>query len=326
MPVENILEVNNLTVDYRTPKGSLQALRNVELNIPKGSIVGIVGESGCGKSTLIGTLIKLLADNAEIKNGVVNFDGEDLLTLSEPEMRKLRGDRISMIFQDPMTALNPILSIGTQMCDIQNRLGGTRAEKRKRAIDMLAQVGIPDPETRLSQIPNEFSGGMRQRICIAMALMANPDLLIADEPTTALDATLEVQIIHMLQALQANIGCSILFISHHLGVIAELCEEVVVMYAGEVVESGSVEDIFYSPKHPYTSKLLECDPACIDEPTRTLPTIPGEIPNLTDLPKGCIFRSRCDRAIAQCAEERPLMNSIGSSHCVACHLHQVSST
>jgi len=302
---DTVLSVNNLSVDYRTERGAVQALRDVSLAVPRGGIVGIVGESGCGKSTLINAIIRLLAGNAGITGGEMIFEGRDLLGLSPDAMRRLRGDRLSMVFQDPMTSLNPVLSIGAQMRDLQYRNRVSRREKNRRAVAMLEKVGIPDAPSRLTQYPHEFSGGMRQRIGIAMALLAEPALLIADEPTTALDATLEVQIIHLLQALQRDTGCAILFISHHLGVIAELCEQVVVMYAGRVVESGAVRDIFHRPAHPYTARLLECDPARIQKATRELPTIPGDIPDLIHPPTGCIFRERCPHAFDACVTPPP---------------------
>lgn len=223
-----------------------------------------------------------------------------------------------MVFQDPMTSLNPVMTIGRQMTDIQYRDDLSTQEKLARAIRLLDRVGIPDPAEHLKRYPHHLSGGMRQRVAIAMALMTKPALLIADEPTTALDATLELQIIHRLQQLQQDIGCAILFISHHLGVIAELCDDVVVMYAGEVVESGSMREVFLDPRHPYTRKLLECDPARIEAVTRNLPVIPGGLPDLVDLPEGCVFRSRCDVAVDVCTRERPLLD--GASHCVACHV------
>jgi oligopeptide/dipeptide ABC transporter ATP-binding protein len=317
---ENVLTIRDLSIEYQTDRGTLQAMRHVNLDIPRGSIVGVVGESGCGKSTLISSIIRLLAPNASVPNGSIEFEGQDLLKLSQDEMRKIRGTRLSIVFQDPMSTLNPVLSIGKQMTDIQYRDKKTRAEKRARSIDMLARVGIPDPESRLKQFPHEFSGGMQQRISIAMALQAEPSLLIADEPTTALDATLEVQIIHLLKELQSNMECSILFISHHLGVIAELCNHVVVMYAGEVVEQGTVRDVFKNPTHPYTIKLLECDPAAISEKSRSLPTIPGEIPDLVSIPKGCVFKNRCDRPIDACDTITPSWTEFDTGHFVSCHL------
>jgi len=314
-----LLAIDGLSVDFRTAAGRLHALRDVALEVPRGKIVGLVGESGCGKSTLVAALLRLLAANGEVTAGRIDFDGRDLLQLGPAAMQALRGDRISVVFQDPMTALNPVLPIGTQMVNIQYRAGGSRAAKRRRAAEMLAKVGIADGERRLDQFAHEFSGGMRQRICIAMALMAEPDLLIADEPTTALDATLEVQMIGLIRDLQRDVGCSILFISHHLGVIAELCDEVTVMYAGEVVEHGSVRDIFHRARHPYTRKLLECDPARIRQATRQLPVIPGELPDLVDLPAGCVFRERCPLAIPLCATQHPKHERLAAQHLAACH-------
>ena len=329
---DDVLQIENLSIHYDTPRGALKALRHVNLRVPRGKIVGVVGESGCGKSTLISAVIRLLAPNATITSGAIQFDGKDFLALSESAVRNLRGQDISMVFQDPMQTHNPVLTIGRQMTDIQYRNNTSKSEKRTRAIEMLALVGIPDPERRLAQYPHEFSGGMRQRIAIAMALMARPKLLIADEPTTALDATLEVQIIKRLHELQAEIGCSVLFISHHLGVIAELCQEVVVMYAGEVVEQGSVREVFHTPQHPYTKALLECDPAHIKKATRNLPTIPGEIPDLVNLPTGCAFTERCSHAFAACRVNRPAwtavtgVNAAQSEHYKLCHLDKLEGT
>ena len=315
-----VLEIRDLSVEFRTGRGRLKALRHVDLDVPRGEIMGIVGESGCGKSTLISAILGLLAGNGEVTSGKILFEAEDIVTMAPERLRGLRGDRLSVVFQDPMTALNPVLTIGTQMTAIQYRTGRSSAEKAKRAVDMLARVKIPDPASRLSQYAHQFSGGMRQRICIAMALIAEPDLLIADEPTTALDATLEVQVINLLKELQADFGCSILFISHHLGVVAELCDKVAVMYAGEVVERGSVRDIFHHAAHPYAMKLIECDPGRIGQTTRHLPTIPGDLPDLVDVPAGCIFRGRCDRAIARCIEEAPVERHIAAGHWAACHV------
>lgn len=314
-----VLDIRNLSVSYKTPRGDLKALRDVSISVPHGKITGIVGESGCGKSTLISSIIRLMAPNARIDSGEVYFRDTDLLQLPEKQMQSLRGTEISMVFQDPMQTHNPVLTIGRQMVDIQYREKKSGQDKLELAAKMLSLVGIPDPQARLNQYPFEFSGGMRQRISIAMALMARPSLLIADEPTTALDATLEVQIIKRLRELKDEIGCSILFISHHLGVIAELCDEVVVMYAGEVVESGSVRDVFHNPAHPYTRALLECDPGHIKVRTRVLPTIPGNIPDLVDLPSGCIFAERCDRLHDACTG-RPEMKGVAPGHAAACHL------
>lgn len=313
-----VLDIRDLSVNYQTDRGVLHALRNINLRIEAGRIVGIVGESGCGKSTLISTIIRLLSPNATIANGTIRFRGRNLLDLDPDAMRSLRGNEISMVFQDPMTSLNPVLCIGRQMTDIQYRDPRSKGEKRARAIRLLERVGIPDPAEQLRRYPHHLSGGMRQRVAIAMALMTQPDLLIADEPTTALDATLEVQIIERLKQLQRDFGCAILFISHHLGVIAELCDEVVVMYAGELVESGTTRDVFLSPRHPYTKKLLECDPARIQQASRNLPVIPGKLPDLVDLPQGCVFRERCDLSVDICAREQPRLSS--GNHRVACHV------
>jgi len=231
----------------------------------------------------------------------------------------VRGREMSVVFQDPMTSLNPVLTIGRQMRDIQYREGISTAEKDRRAAHMLGRVGLPDPDAKLRSYPHELSGGMRQRVAIAMATLMHPRLLIADEPTTALDATLEVQIIALLQEIQAEIGCAILFISHHLGVIAELCDRVVVMYAGETVEEGPVADIFERPAHPYTRKLIECDPGRLKTRVDALPSIPGSLPDLTDPPGGCIFRDRCDLATELCARQRPPRRSVTPGRWSACH-------
>lgn len=319
---DNVLEVRDLSLDFGSPRGRVHALRNVNLEVPRGRIVGLVGESGSGKSTLAVATIGLLAGNAEVIGGEILFQGRDILKMSERELRSIRGRRAAMIFQDPMTALNPVRSIGTQMVDIQYREEISTAEKRKRAAEMLARVGIPDAESRLEAYPHQFSGGMRQRICIAMALLVEPALLLADEPTTALDATLEVQIIQLLRTLQQEIGCSILFVSHHLGTVAELCDDAVVMYAGEVVERGPIAEVFRNPGHPYTRALLECDPGRIKEKTRHLPTIPGEVPDTLHIPPGCVFRDRCPRAFDRCVRENPPEYGAGDQrdHLARCHL------
>ena len=318
---EHVLDVRDLSVSFRTARGKVRALRHVDINVPRNKIVGIVGESGCGKSTLINTVLRLLAPNAVIEDGSeVIFQGDDVLKMSNSQLTDLRGQRISMVFQDPMTALNPVISVGTQMSDILYRLKIPMAEKRKRAADMLAQVGIPDAQRRLEDFPHQFSGGMRQRICIAMALMMNPSLLIADEPTTALDVTLEAQIIHLMKELREEFECSMLFVSHNLGLIAELCDEVIVMYAGEVVEQGEVHDLFHRAQHPYTRMLLECDPARIEETRQELPTISGSVPDLIDLPKGCIFSPRCPHRYEPCNESPPDHYAVSDQHSARCFL------
>ena len=317
---KNVLRIRDLSVNYQTDRGVLEAIRHVNLDIPKGSIVGVVGESGCGKSTLITSIIRQLDDNADILNGSIEFEKQDLLKLPLDKMREISGTKLSIVFQDPMSTLNPVLSIGRQMIDIQYRDKNSMKRKKQRSIDMLTKVGIPDPRNQLNQYPYELSGGMQQRVSIAMALQAGPSLLIADEPTTALDTTLEVQILKLLKELHEEMGCSILFVSHHLGVIAELCDHVVVMYAGEIVEQGSTYEIFNNPAHPYTVKLLECDPASISKKQNLLPTIPGEIPDLINLSGGCIFKNRCDQSIERCDKVTPILNKFDTHHFVSCHL------
>jgi oligopeptide/dipeptide ABC transporter ATP-binding protein len=314
------LSVEHLDLVYRTEAGPLHALRDVSLDVAPGEIVGIVGESGCGKSSLIQAILRLMPANARIERGRIALDGVDLLKLDPEAMRRLRGDRLSVVFQDPMTALNPVLTIGRQMTDIQYRRNEGQRAKRARAVEMLRRVRLPDPERRLDQYPHEFSGGMRQRIAIAMALMAEPALLIADEPTTALDATLELTTIALLKQLQRELGCAILFVSHHLGVIAELCDRVNIMYAGEVVETGDISSVFRAPRHPYTQRLLACDPARVTERTRHLPTIPGELPDLVSLPKGCVFADRCPSVFEPCRKSPPDFYPIGAGRAARCYL------
>ncbi len=315
-----LLDIRHLSLEFASDRGVAHALRDVSVTVPAGRIVGLVGESGSGKSTLAFSIIGLLASNARITGGQILFKGDDLLGVGPRKMRAVRGAEISVVFQDPMTSLNPVLSIGRQMIDIQHRDRASVAAKRARAVEMLAKVGIPDARSRLNAYPHQFSGGMRQRICIAMALLMRPALLLADEPTTALDATLEVQVIHLLKDLQSEIGCSILFVSHHLGTVAELCDDMVMMYAGEVVEAGPVGEVFRSPGHPYTRALLECEPGRIRERTRRLPSIPGDVPSLLQVAPGCIFAERCRQVFDRCRHEHPEAHVIASAHHARCHL------
>jgi len=317
---DSVLKVRDLAVEFRTRRGVVRALRHVDLSVARNKVVGIVGESGCGKSTLINTVLRLLAPNATVSSGSVCFQGDDVLEMSDTELDGLRGQMVSVVFQDPMTALNPVISVGRQMTDILYRERRSMAEKRARATEMLRLVGIPDASHRLDDYPHQFSGGMRQRICIAMALMMNPALLIADEPTTALDVTLEAQVIHLIRELRKRFECSILFVSHNLGLIAELCDEVVVMYAGEVVEQGEVRDLFHNARHPYTRMLLECDPARIRDVRPELPTIPGSVPDLIDLPGGCIFSPRCPHSFDECARHAPEPYEVHPQHSARCFL------
>ena len=321
-----LLDIRNLSVDFRTPRGRVHALRDVSFTVPRGKVVGIVGESGSGKSTVIWTLTRLLAGNAVIEGGSAVFDGRDVLGLRESAMMDVRGEQISLVFQDPMTSQSPVLSYARQMTDVlYRRRGMGMAEKRARAIEMMRRVGIPDPESRIAQYPHQFSGGMRQRAGIAMALLMDPVLLVADEPTTALDVTMEAQIIHLIRELRRELEATIVVVSHNLGLIAELCDEVVVMYAGEVVETGDVRDIFHRAAHPYTRALLECDPAREHRRTRHLPVIPGDIPDLHHRPAGCVFAARCALATDRCRERQPASFVVSADgHAARCHLLDAS--
>ncbi|MCP1169513.1 ABC transporter ATP-binding protein [Limimaricola litoreus] len=315
------LSIRDLSISYDTPEGRLRAIREVSFDVARGGITGLVGESGCGKSTLMSAILGLLDGAAIVESGEIWLGETDLLTLSRGEMRRLLGDRIGAVFQDPMRSLNPVLTIGRQMTDIQFRHRLSRRTKRERAIEMLHKVRIPDPAARLDRYPHELSGGMRQRVAIAMALMAEPDLLVADEPTTALDATLEMRTIELLRELQQEIGCAIVFITHHLGVVSELCDDTVIMYAGEVVEAGPTRALFEAPRHPYTDLLFACDPARIRERSRHLPTIPGTVPGLIDVPPGCVFAERCPERFAPCGRLHPRPLRVRGSEAVRCHLH-----
>ena len=308
-----LLEVTGLRLSY----GPVQALRGASLTARAGEVIGIVGESGCGKSTLASALIGLPAPGATL-SGELRIRGEDMITTTEARRRELRGDKVAMIFQDPMSAFNPVLTLGQQLVDFQHRARVSRAEKLARARAMLASVGIPDPELVLRRYMHELSGGMRQRAAIAAALMMQPDLLIADEPTTALDVTMEAQIIHLFRELRRQYQGSIVIVTHHLGVVGELCDRVYVMYAGEVVEEGTTDEIYHTARHPYARALIACDPAHIQGPVARLPTIPGRLPDLTAPPAGCAFASRCPQAAPGCAHPVPRVR-LSESHAVLCH-------
>ena len=314
-----LLEVDNLSLQYRTPGGNLQALRDVSLQAHAGEVLGVMGESGCGKSTLAAAIINLLGANAQVTAGQVRYRGRDILTLPADEQRKLRGPHIGMIFQDPMTAFNPVLTIGDQLVDFQHHLPGPVAQKRTNALAMLARVGIPDPTLCLRRYPHELSGGMRQRAAIAAALLLQPAVLVADEPTTALDVTMEAQIIHLLRELRQDYRGAIIIVTHQLGVIAELCDRVVVMYAGQVVEQGLVDDIYHAPRHPYTQALLACDPGAISTVGRRLPTIGGRLPDLMHPPPGCSFAARCTLAQDQCRTMPPPRVPVSGTQSALCH-------
>lgn len=308
-----VLEVRNLRVAY----GPVQALRGASLQARAGEVVGIVGESGCGKSTLASALIGLPAPGARV-SGEVRVGGDDLVALPEAARRRLRGDRVAMVFQDPMTAFNPVLTLGEQLIDFQHRRAEPRAARRDRARAMLARVGLPDPDLALRRYVHELSGGMRQRAAIAAALLMRPALLVADEPTTALDVTMEAQILHLLRELRAEHQGAIVVITHHLGVVGELCDRVYVMYAGEVVEEGTVDEIYHSPRHPYTQALIACDPAHVAQGVARLPTIPGRLPDLTAPPAGCAFAARCARATARC-DTAPPWQRVSATQAALCH-------
>ncbi|KAA3629105.1 MAG: ATP-binding cassette domain-containing protein, partial [Proteobacteria bacterium] len=319
--MDTLLDIRKLSVDFHTPRGRVKALRDVTFGVPRNRIVGVVGESGSGKSTVLWSILGLLSANAEIAGGQILFGERDLLALAPEAHRAVRGEEISVVFQDPMTSQIPVLTYGRQMLDIlYRRRNMTVAEKRRLAVELMTKVGIPDPAARIDQYPHHFSGGMRQRAGIAMALLTSPALLLADEPTTALDVTMEAQIIHLLQELQRELNATIVMVSHNLGLIAELCDDVVVMYAGVVVETGTVQDIFHRARHPYTRALLECDPARITRSSRKLPVIPGDIPDLVVPPPGCVFAPRCQRAMTVCHRSTPPEVLAQSGGRAMCHL------
>ena len=320
-----LLEVAGLTVDLATPRGTLHAVRDVSFSIARGETLCLVGESGCGKSMTAYALMGLLPRNATRTARKLVFQDEDLEGANETRLAHLRGNRIAMVFQEPMTALNPAYTIGNQLTEVHRRhAGSTRAQARDRAVELLGQVGIAAPAERLSQYPHQLSGGLRQRIMIAMALMCGPALLIADEPTTALDVTVQAQILRLLVDLQKSLGISMLLITHDLGVVARVARRVLVMYAGEIVESGTAEAVFATPLHPYTRGLL----ASIPVPGRTAPggrlgAIPGTVPSLIGEIRGCAFRDRCAHAAAACAapvEVRSKAGQDGTSHDWRCVL------
>ncbi|HBF3983642.1 TPA: ABC transporter ATP-binding protein [Clostridioides difficile] len=315
--MEHLLEVNNLSVSFKVEEGEVQAVRNVSFNLKKGETLAIVGESGCGKSVLCKSLMRILPYNGYIKNGEVLLKSSDLVKKAEKEMEDIRGKNISMIFQEPMTSLNPTISIGKQIAEaVIIHQGISKSEAKKRAIELIELVGIDNPEKRFKQFPHHFSGGMRQRIVIAIALACNPDVLIADEPTTALDVTIQAQIIDLIKDLQHKIGLSIIFITHDLGVVATIADRIAVMYAGKIVEIGTVEDIFYDPRHPYTWGLLGSLPT-LDSQDDYLYNIPGMPPNLLNPPKGDAFAIRNKNALKIDYEKEPPMFKINDTHSAA---------
>ena len=316
---EQLLCVRGLQVDFDTDQGTVPAVRGVDLDIAAGETVALVGESGSGKSVTATSVMRLTS--GRISGGSIRLKGRDLAALSELEMRRVRGGQVGMIFQEPMTSLNPVFTIARQIEEVlvlhQKR---SAASARAQALELLKRVGIASPERRLQQYPHELSGGMKQRVMLAMAIACRPELLIADEPTTALDVTIQAQIMELLRSLQQEFGMAILLITHDLGVVAHFAERVLVMYAGKIVERGSVRDIFKRPAHPYTRALLGAlpDPA---QPARRLEAIPGRVPSPLLLPPGCAFCARCKHAFEPCPRELPALFQIGSGHEAACFLH-----
>ena len=321
--MDEILKVEGLKTSFMTSSGEVQAVRGVSFGVRKGEILGIVGESGSGKSVTSMTILRLLADTARIKEGAIRFEGQDLTKVSEKEMRAIRGQKIAMIFQDPMSSLNPLVPVGKQVAEIMkiHHPEMKPEQLKQRTLELFEQVRIPEAAKRLRSYPHEFSGGMRQRVMIAMALANRPDLLIADEPTTALDVTIQDQILKQLRSLQREYGTSIIFITHDLGVVAELCDRVVVMYGGLIMEEAPIEEIFANPMHPYTMGLLASIPGVHKDKSERLQSIAGSPPDMTSPPAGCPFAPRCPYARNICAAECPPYVQAGG-HRAMCWLLQ----
>ncbi|MFM4859451.1 ABC transporter ATP-binding protein [Aeromonas media] len=317
-----ILEVSDLEVEFAVDDGKIEVLDGVSFKVAPGQTLGIVGESGCGKSVTSLAIMGLLPrPHGQVVAGSIRFQGEELLTLAPDQMYKVRGNRISMIFQEPMTALNPVQTVGDQLMEVfsLHRPDFSKAQRKEAAIAMLQKVGIPEPAQRFAVYPHNLSGGMRQRVMIAMALACEPDLLICDEPTTALDVTIQAQILDLMKALQAQTGMAIIFITHDLGVVAELCDEVVVMYAGRAVERADIFELFDHPRHPYTHGLMASIPRLEDVPKSLLKTIKGQVPALHEMPAGCRFSNRCPHATEICVSTIPATEQLSDRHAVACH-------
>ena len=318
---ENILSVQNLHTSFHTDKGEVKAVNGVTFNLEKGKILGIVGESGSGKSVTAYSIMRILEKNGRITEGKILYKGQDIAEFSEKQMREFRGKCCSIIFQDPMTSLNPVFTVGNQLREaIELHTDRKGKEAEARAIEMLTLVGVNEPEKRVKQYPYELSGGMRQRVMIAMALACEPDILIADEPTTALDVTIQAQILELLQSLQKKLGMAIIMVTHDLGVIADMCDEIIVMYGGRVCERGTAEDIFYRPHHEYTKGLLRSIPN-VDRIGEKLIPIPGTPINLLNMPKGCAFCPRCEEAMKICIEEQPPEMQMPDGHFASCWLN-----
>lgn len=320
---DNILEISDLVVQYTSDDATIHALNGINLSIKRGETIGLVGETGAGKTTIARAILRILqTPPAKILSGKILFDGQDILSLSEKEMRKIRGDKIAMIFQDPMTALNPVKKIGDQIAEaigLHNKV--TKVQAQERAIEMLKMVGIP--AERFNEYPHQFSGGMKQRVVIAMALACNPILLLADEPTTALDVTIQAQVLDMMSDLKRQLNTSVVMITHDLGIIAETCDSVAVIYAGEIVEYGTAEDIFDRTAHPYTTGLFDSLPK-LNVRGKRLKPIKGLMPDPTNLPSGCKFHDRCPFATEECGKTAPAMTEITPGHFVKCHRIEVN--
>lgn len=317
-----LLSVENLRTWFHTGSGVARSVDGVSFELHAGETLGIVGESGCGKSVTALSILRLIQQPGRIEKGSrIMFEGNDLITLDDAGMRKVRGNRISMIFQEPMSALNPVFTVGDQVAEVARVHGtGSRKDAWNRAVEMLTLTGIPSPEERAKQFPHQLSGGMRQRVLIAMALMMNPALIIADEPTTALDVTIQAQILELLTGLQVRLGTSILMITHDLGVIAETASRVLVMYGGEIVEEATVKTLFASAHHPYTEGLMNAMPQISDSRGERLNVIPGTVPPPTAWPSGCRFRDRCPYSWERCEAEHPPLYDISEGHTSRCHL------
>jgi len=315
---EMLLQVKDLKTSFFTNSGEVKAVNGVSFNLEKGKVLGIVGESGSGKSVTAYSIMRILSDPGKVVGGSILFDGTDLAQLSKKQMREVRGSKISIIFQDPMTSLNPVYTIGNQIEEaIRLHTNRNKKEIKDRAIEMLTLVGVNEPARRVKQYPHELSGGMRQRVMIAMALACEPDILIADEPTTALDVTIQAQILELMQELQKKMGMAIIMITHDLGVIADMCDEIIVMYGGRICERGNAEDIFYNPKHEYTKGLLHSIPRTIKTKDRLL-SISGSPIDMLHLPSGCPFAPRCARTMKICLNEPPEEIQVGESHFASC--------
>ena len=318
---DKILQVKNLKTYFHTEAGLVKAVNDVSFDVEKGKTLGIVGESGCGKSMTSLSIMRLIEKPGQIEGGEILLEGKDIVKMSEDEMRKIRGKKIAMIFQEPMTSLNPVFTIGQQLIEaLLLHENMTKKEAKERAIEMLTLVGVNEPEKRVKQYPHELSGGMRQRVMIAMALACEPDILIADEPTTALDVTIQAQILELMQSLQKKLGMAIIMVTHDLGVIASMCDEIIVMYGGRVCERGTADAIFYSPAHEYTKGLLRSIPTKSNSKNRLVP-IGGTPINLLNMPKGCAFCPRCEEAMKICLSEKPEEIWVGEDHLAACWMN-----